>query len=361
MNYKIANLYICPMCHGPLILNKKELQGQNVITGSFFCDKCKTTYPIQEGIPIFWKADLKIESFPLNKEKNIWSKRPEDIQERVSIANQIQHDRIASTYDDNPYNLQFLTQNSASQERIHEVINFISENTNRQLFLDIGCGTGNILKIGNQVFDISIGLDISFEMLRIASKRGLEVCQATAQYLPIRTATIDVISCFSVLHHIYNLDTVFHEFSRVLITNGYLYTDWDPSHKAREMDKLLADSKMYNAFIFPYRIVRKALRRLLGKQMHKHSELPDSIEKLAEYYDCYGHGLDPLEVKILLSVVGFQTQIYYHNDAPSILNKNELSLLARLKLGIKFWFAYNNLKKVDTALPIFATISRKIG
>ena len=51
MRKEIVKLLCCPTCKGDLILTvKKEDQGE-IVTGSFECNNCKVTYPIEDGIP----------------------------------------------------------------------------------------------------------------------------------------------------------------------------------------------------------------------------------------------------------------------------------------------------------------------
>jgi len=67
-------------------------------------------------------------------------------------------------------------------------------------FLDNGCGTGllfNKLPPGQVV-----GLDISREMLRYASRHSRQLILGNSQELPLKDSCFDVVFCRSLLHHL---------------------------------------------------------------------------------------------------------------------------------------------------------------
>ncbi|RLA83772.1 MAG: hypothetical protein DRG40_06485 [Deltaproteobacteria bacterium] len=71
------------------------------------------------------------------------------------------------------------------------------------LFLDVGCGAGHLLKIIDQ--GKKIGLDLSVTMLKLAQKkcsRRTFLVQADAQNLPFKDSTFDKISSTEVIEHI---------------------------------------------------------------------------------------------------------------------------------------------------------------
>ncbi|XRO77321.1 class I SAM-dependent methyltransferase [Methanocaldococcus sp. 10A] len=88
--------------------------------------------------------------------------------------------------------------------------------------LDIGCGTGEQLKILNK----AIGLDISMEMAKIAHKKTIKpVVVANAEFLPFKNRSFDkAISFFGALNHC-NLKRALKEVNRVLKKDGiFIFT-----------------------------------------------------------------------------------------------------------------------------------------
>jgi ubiquinone/menaquinone biosynthesis C-methylase UbiE len=88
--------------------------------------------------------------------------------------------------------------------------------------LDIGCGTGEQLKLLNK----AIGLDISIEMAKIAKhKTNKPVVVANAEFLPFKNKSFDkAISFFGALNHC-NLKRALREVNRVLKDDGvFIFT-----------------------------------------------------------------------------------------------------------------------------------------
>jgi len=51
MKKELIDILCCPTCKNDLALKiEKEEQG-DILTGMFTCQKCKATYPIEDGIP----------------------------------------------------------------------------------------------------------------------------------------------------------------------------------------------------------------------------------------------------------------------------------------------------------------------
>lgn len=97
--------------------------------------------------------------------------------------------------------------------------------------LDIGCGTGNILRLAKPAFRECWGLDLSGSLLRELARRvgDLRLQRADAGRLPYRSGSFDLVSCYGVLHHILDARGTLAEAHRVLRPGGALYLDHDPN------------------------------------------------------------------------------------------------------------------------------------
>ena len=91
--------------------------------------------------------------------------------------------------------------------------------------IDIGCGTGLVGKYlqahGFNNFD---GLDISNEMLQIASQRGYQKLYSGSlnETLPIADGSYDCVMCVGVFTHGHVASDGFNELCRILKPGGYL-------------------------------------------------------------------------------------------------------------------------------------------
>ena len=53
MRKDIIKILCCPTCKGELKLKVYKEDENEIITGEFFCQKCKYKYPIKDGMPNF--------------------------------------------------------------------------------------------------------------------------------------------------------------------------------------------------------------------------------------------------------------------------------------------------------------------
>ena len=86
--------------------------------------------------------------------------------------------------------------------------------------LEVGCGTGLILKEIAPVARKAVGIDISPGMLAQARERGLDVHEATATELPFDDESFDAVYSFKVLAHVEEIERAMCEVSRVLRPGG---------------------------------------------------------------------------------------------------------------------------------------------
>lgn len=86
--------------------------------------------------------------------------------------------------------------------------------------LEIGCGTGRLLAtLGGR---ISVGVDVSEALLRIAASKGLAVARADAHRLPFAEGSFDAITAGNGVFRYLDYDRAFAECARVLRRGGRL-------------------------------------------------------------------------------------------------------------------------------------------
>lgn len=114
-----------------------------------------------------------------------------------------------------------------NQERMNQwnkayFFRFSSEKlSKRRKILDLGCGSGYFLQIGN---DNVFGIDRNIKNLREAKKHSAKVIQGDVLELPFSEATFDGIHCSHVIEHFdpYNAYKLLYEMNRVLEIGGML-------------------------------------------------------------------------------------------------------------------------------------------
>ncbi len=133
-------------------------------------------------------------------------------------------------------------------DAIHfEIFNFIEQHRLRRALalasnmvasrsrvaLDFGCGTGNVtsklLSLGWKV----LAVDTSKTMLTILSHKLRSACNSGqlvvrrlgSKRINLASGSLGLVTCYSVLHHLYDYMSTLGEFSRVLDEGGVLYVD----------------------------------------------------------------------------------------------------------------------------------------
>lgn len=302
MKESLRHILACPSCGSELELKVLDSIGAEVEKGKLSCFGCGSSYLIEGGIPHFLTEEF--------------SGQRDDRHSEVTNANLLYHDMIAEHYEEDESLAG--SHDDHNQKRVEGIVHSISLNGENSLLLDLGCGTGNVLKFGRRFFKEAVGVDLSLNMLRIAKSRGGEVMRADALNLPFLSETFDCVSCFSVLHHIYDQRPFLREIHRVLKKGGRLYTDWDPLSCPKIDEKELkwrafsAAKRCYKGVESIWVRSRSNPKLVENKGAFNFKEFnPDSKElySLAEFHlpsdGCGGDGIDFRELKRNLDDLGF--------------------------------------------------------
>jgi len=99
--------------------------------------------------------------------------------------------------------------------------------------LEVGCGTGHWMSALRESVEYLCGADCSLEMLRRAAAKcpGAGLLRATAQALPFRDASVDLVFCVNAIHHFERFEEFIAEAKRLLRPGGTLVViGMDPHH-----------------------------------------------------------------------------------------------------------------------------------
>jgi ubiquinone/menaquinone biosynthesis C-methylase UbiE len=92
--------------------------------------------------------------------------------------------------------------------------------------LEVGCGTGLLLR-RIQTFAQNVrGVDLSPGMLALAKERGLDVVEGSATALPFPDRSFDVTCSFKVLAHVREIETALSEMARVTRPGGHVIAEF---------------------------------------------------------------------------------------------------------------------------------------
>ncbi len=158
--------------------------------------------------------------------------------------NQKAHDKIARVYNLKHPEIYNHYEQSRLQKVIGDLVKKVEEDDIK--VLDMGAGTGNLsLKFLREGCEV-IALDVSPKSLQLLERMNnysqkLKTVVLRGKELPFPDNTFDIVSTYSVLHHIPDYLASVSEMIRVCKPNGYIYIDheanenhWNPDPALRE-------------------------------------------------------------------------------------------------------------------------------
>lgn len=143
-----------------------------------------------------------------------------------AIENRAYYDQFAKTYDDHRHDGYHLLIDDLQSGL---VLRFAPGSD----ILEVGCGTGLILRRTADVARSHVGIDISEGMLERARARGLNTQLASATDLPFPDASFHLTYSFKVLSHVQDLRRALAEMARVTRPGGRVFIELYNSHSLR--------------------------------------------------------------------------------------------------------------------------------
>jgi ubiquinone/menaquinone biosynthesis C-methylase UbiE len=290
------------------------------------CATCGATYPLVNGIRNLLRPDrrLVVDASPPG------AVRVPQAEDEVLRANVAYHASHAGHYENDPSTA--LVFSPQAEARIREVIAMARAQTAGERWLDVGCGTGHVLSVAAAAFPSAMGVDLSAEMLARAAARGLTVARAEAASLPVEDASVDVVSAFALLHHLWDVEAFYKEVRRVLRPGGLFYSDSDPNVRPRRESRL-------------YRWSRSAYYRLrsIGRPAIADDPRARTIGEAADYQMFHSTDFNGDTQTALLRRLGFApANAIYHFNTDTLYNPSQAPLSTHLRglarAPISSWF-----------------------
>ncbi len=162
--------------------------------------------------------------------------------------------------------------------------------------LDIGAGSGLVTRCAEGIFTHRVGIDLSPQIL--AANRACFDGGAAADldYLPFAEKSIDLVTCFAVLHHLYDFQGLVSEVARVLKPGGLFYSDHD------------MDADFSARFHLPLSLYRRTRNAPVHYQRATDVITPE-LYQLTEWHEA---GVNSALVIRLLERAGFEVSARFH-------------------------------------------------
>lgn len=159
---------------------------------------------------------------------------------RDTQQSQPEFDRYADAYSDllaDPMRSHFASDPLYFHRRKIELIRSLlsgqSRNPAQMKWLDVGCGQGDLLRLGQGLFAEAMGCDPAAAMLP-ATKDVPVRLQLSLETLPFEDHSMDLITAVCVFHHVHGAarNALAQEIRRVLAPGGYFclieHNPWNP-------------------------------------------------------------------------------------------------------------------------------------
>lgn len=211
---------------------------------------------------------------------------------------------------------------------------FLKPTSQPRRVIDIGCGFGANLPVLNPIGEV-VGVDVSLEALRAIPERPrLGLVVATADALPFKAGTFDVVALLAVIEHVEDDQRVVAETYRIakpgalqiLLTSAFMqlwsHHDVANEHKRRylasQLNQLLQragwdvrQTSYVNSVIFPGVALIRWLQRLTSQPGHSKYDMGINIE---------------LVNKVLVRVLALETWIMVQRGKPLPFGVNLFSV-----------------------------------
>ena len=264
---QMLTILICPVC------KTKDFTTYN--SNELVCSCCGQRFPVVDGcLDMNWQTG-------------------DDLCHRVIRANIELHDSYAEFYESPTLNQVFAGE---SFRHLETLMAELAGRNGKKRLLDVGCGTGFVLKAAETHFAERYGIDISKGMLKLSARFNAYLICASAYSIPFMDEAFDVITANATLHHIYDFQTFFSEIYRILKPGGAVLINHDP-----------------NAAFRRYFGWQKRLRRIMMRKKRRETfHYSEEVVSMADYHQFQTAGINAREVKDLLLSIGFSNiEVFY--------------------------------------------------
>jgi ubiquinone/menaquinone biosynthesis C-methylase UbiE len=222
-----------------------------------------------------------------------------DKYKQVIEANIAVHSKLASVYQKTEPH--FRAENIAIvDERLKAAV----AETKATRLLDLGCGTGFMIGIAKKHVKEIVGVDVTRAMLDQVDKSGeakIDLHEHDTGSFPVEAGTFDVVTAYSFLHHLYDIEPTLATAAKALKKGGQFYVDLDPNFYFWDAITKLEGKGTYDA------IVQREIDAVVHKDddIAKEYGIPNAVFNDAEYGKTATGGFKEEDLREKLMRVGF--------------------------------------------------------
>lgn len=205
----------------------------------------------------------------------------------------------------------------------------VAGNSATNTWLDIGSGSGWLACAAKSYAKTMVATDISHAILGKIPNKEITKVTCDVDFLPFGNNSVDVVSCFAVLHHIPEYTHLIKEVQRVLKPGGIFYSDHD----------------IDDTFVRRFGLFLKMYRKFFDASAKYSTADPRLTPELYKKTEIHADGIQSDAIVTLLREAGFKhLDVAYHWKG---LNK-----ITDILFGCKNSYCKGNG-------PIFSVIAQK--
>lgn len=154
--------------------------------------------------------------------------------------------------------------------------------TNASSILDLGCGTGFMINLAKKYVKRVVGVDVTKAMLAEVDTSGpakIELNEHDTGTFPAEAGAFDLVTAYSFLHHLYDVEPTFATAAKALKKGGQFYADLDPNFYFWDSVAKLDGTGTYDP------IVQKEIDHVAHKdeEVQREHGIPKDVFNDAEY------------------------------------------------------------------------------
>jgi ubiquinone/menaquinone biosynthesis C-methylase UbiE len=217
----------------------------------------------------------------------------------VIKANIEVHSKLASFYEKTEPH--FRAENVAV---VDARVKAIAATTKATRLLDLGCGTGFMIRIAKHHVKHVVGVDVTRAMLDHVDTSGpakIELHEHDTGSFPAERGSFDMVTAYSFLHHLYDVEPTLATAANALRAGGVFYADLDPNYYFWKAITDLEGKGSYDA------IVQREIDAVAHKddEIAKEYGIPNAVFNDAEYGKTSTGGFKEEDLRAALLRVGF--------------------------------------------------------
>jgi ubiquinone/menaquinone biosynthesis C-methylase UbiE len=230
-----------------------------------------------------------------------------EVNPEVIRANRAVHSAMSAVYESvEPH---FRPENKAAVRQKLEAL--AAKSPSRSRMLDLGCGTGFLISLAQDLFERIDGVDATPEMLAQVRTdfKNVTTHLALVEELPFNDGDFDLVTAYSFLDHLYDYRVMLREAARVMKPGAQLYFDLVPNRHFWDMVSAVA--------VEPGRPFHQVIEREIDELLNHEQKLEQQFGikpedwRLAEPVKANDKGFKPEQILEDLREVGIKAEVKY--------------------------------------------------